>query len=105
MAKKLKIEEVHAKMVTLGIISVEGEPIPYNKFKNRATIHRYGSSKVTYIGTPGTSLFAFYSPFKNDADSNVMKDAYASYLKLVKGNMDEFNEGEVKWLEKIPISA
>lgn len=100
---KLTIDEVHAKLVTMGFLSAEGEPIAYNAFKNRASIHRYGPNKITFIGTPGTSLFAFYAAFANDADSNVMKEAYASYLKLVKGNMTEFEDGDVRWKERIPV--
>lgn len=101
---KLTLDEILTEMVSLGLIDDEGTPISYNTFKNRASIHRYGWNKVTYIGKPGLSLFAFYAYYSSDLDANVMKDAYNSFLKLVKGNLTEFNLGDVRWKERIPIS-
>lgn len=92
-------KQIQAKLTKLGLINEDGTPVLYSKFKNRATIHRYGqtSKKVVYFGVPKVSLFGFY-PFDETAhDSVVLKDAYKNYVKLAKGNTEPYMKGSVKW--------
>ena len=98
---KLTQKQIEAKLKKLELINDEGVPVLYSVFKNRSAIHRYKGRKHTYkivfIGIPKDNLFGFYAAFANDSDTNVMKEAYKNFLKLAKGNMEDFNEGIIQW--------
>lgn len=94
---KLTLEQLHYNLKVLGLMSTEtNEPLSYSGFKNRASIHRYGKKfKVVFVGHPRHNLFGFYTMYGTDSD--VMKEAYDMYWKLVKGDMEGYNEGDVQW--------
>lgn len=98
---KLSIKEIQLRLKRLGLMTDEGEPVLYSAFKNMAGIHRYngrsGTLKVVFIGLPKENLFGFYAAFKNDTDTNVLKEAYSNYLKLVKGRIDPYETKDVQW--------
>ncbi len=95
----MNAKQIQTKLLKLGLINDDGTPVLYSKFKNRATIQRYGpkSKKVIYIGQPNVSLFGFYPFDEVGHDSVVLKDAYQNYVKLVKGNDEPYRFGTVEW--------
>lgn len=103
----MNAKQIQTKLLKLGLINDDGTPLLYSKFKNRATIQRYGPKgrKVVYFGQPNVSLFGFY-PFDETAhDSVVLKDAYQNLVKLVKGNDEPYVKGSMKWTNgEIPTS-
>ena len=94
---KLTLEQLHTNLKSLGLMSIEtNKPISYSGFKNRASVHKYGDSyKIVFVGQPKQNLFGFYVMYGND--SQVMKEAYDMFISLVKGNMEDYNEGDVQW--------
>jgi len=91
------IEILHDKLKALGLMTIDSlQPLSYARFKNRASIHRYGSvRRIVFVGQPKDSLFAFYT---NPAvDSETMKQAYEMYKKLVNGDITDYNSGTVQW--------
>lgn len=84
------------KLKSLGMVSEDGKPVLYSTFKNRASVHRYGRHlKIVYLGIPKENLFGFYVFYNTDAI--VMKDAYKMLLKLVKGDMEDFDNEDLQW--------
>jgi hypothetical protein len=74
----------------------ENIPLSYTGFKNRASIHKYNNKyKIVFVGLPKKNLFGFYTMYGND--SKVMKEAYEMYFKLVKGDMRDYNDGDIQW--------
>ncbi len=98
---KLSIKLIQQRLSKLGLIDEGGNPVLYSKFKNLASIHRYSGRgntyKVVFIGQPKENLFGFYAAFANDNDPLVMKEAYANFLKLVKGDITPYEDGDVQW--------
>lgn len=94
---KLSLEQLHYNLKVLGLMSIEdNKPLSYTGFKNRASVHKYGSKhKIVFVGFPRKNLFAFYTMYGND--SKVMKEAYDMYWKLVKGSMEEYRDGDIQW--------
>lgn len=100
---KLSNDQLIENLKLLGLVEVSDNsrfnyynPISYSGFKNRASIHRYGNKlKVVFIGHPKLNLFGFYVMY--DTDSNVMKEAYNMFIRLIKGDMTEYNNGDIQW--------
>lgn len=97
----MTLKQIHGRLRQLGLINNFNEPVLYNKFKNRATIHTYKtgrwSKRVVFIGLPNVSLFGFYHPFQGTTDTEIMKEAYNRFQRLVKGNLFEFENEAVQW--------
>lgn len=91
-------KQIQANLRKLGLINEDGTKVLYSVFKNKATISRYGKNqlKVVFIGEPKNNLFGFYANQKG-SDTEVMKDAYQDYAKLVKGDNGRFDLGLIKW--------
>jgi hypothetical protein len=94
---KLSNEQLIDNLKLLGLVSIEnGNPISYSGFKNRASVHKYGNRhKIVFIGHPKQNLFGFYTMYGND--SEVMKEAYTMFVKLVKGDMEGYNYNDIQW--------
>ena len=94
---KLSNEQLVDNLKLLGLVNLStNKPISYSGFKNRASVHKYGDSyKIVFVGHPKQNLFGFYVMYGND--SQVMKEAYDMFISLVKGNMEDYNEGDVQW--------
>lgn len=94
---KLSKEQLIDNLKVLGLVSIQdNKPISYSGFKNRASIHQYGNSyKIVFVGHPKQNLFGFYVQYNND--SKVMKEAYEMFVKLAKGDMDDYNYDDVQW--------
>lgn len=91
--------QVRAKLMQINMLNPLNElEISFSKFKNRATVHKYGEGselrKIVYCGTPKEVLFAFY--VETDSDPNVLREAYNWYRRLVKGDTGPIDEGDVK---------
>lgn len=101
---KLTIDELRDNLKSLGLVSLDGKPIAYAGFKNRATISRYGNKyKVVYVGLPKHNLFGFYTMYGNDPV--VMKEAYTLFLDIVRGNIEPYMDKNVQWGNAgIPLS-
>jgi len=96
-------KQLMQKLKALHMVSATNEPVTFPAFKNRAMIHKYGNSyKIVFIGIPAKSLFGFYVMYDNDM--NVMREAYAMFLKLVKGNMEDYENKDVQWGLRVPVS-
>lgn len=94
---KLTIEHLLHNLKKLGL-TTNDKPISYANWKNRTSIHRYGNTnRIVFIGRPNDNLFAFYTV--PDTDSATMKQAYEMYVKLVKGDITDFNTGTVQWTD------
>ncbi len=94
---RLSIKQLHANLKALGIMDKKtNKAISYASFKNRTTIHRYGTKlKAVYMGQPNSNLFAFYTQPNND--TNTMLEAYELLLRLVKGDTTDYNDARVQW--------
>ena len=99
-------EELIKNLVELGVVNGDMKPISYSGFKNRASVHRYGSPvkyKIVFLGQPKNNLFGFYVMYGDD--TKVMKEAYNMFLRLIKGNMEDYNIGDLQWGNAgIPLS-
>jgi len=92
-------KELIEKMELIGL-SVQGKPISFGKFKERADAHQYGnrSSKIyiVYIGHPKQNLFGFYPPRTTKKES--LEIAYEYYLSVFDNeNHNEFTYGSIAW--------
>ena len=94
---KLSKEQLIGNLKLLGLVNIQnGKPISYSGFKNRASVHRYGKTyKIVFVGHPKQNLFGFYTMYGND--SEVMKEAYDMFIRLVKGDMTDYNYNDVQW--------
>lgn len=94
---RLSNEKLVDNLKLLGFVNLEtNKPVSYTGFKNRASVHKYGNSyKIVFIGHPKQNLFGFYTMYGNDA--SVMKEAYEMFVNIVKGNMDDYDNGNVQW--------
>lgn len=92
----MNFEVIHTNLSKLRLITSDNKPLLYSAFKKFASVHKYGNKyKIVFVGIPNDNLFGFYVDWGNDTD--VMKQAYKMYVRLVNGNMDEFNDKEVQW--------
>ena len=110
MAKRLTDIDIQVRLMELGLIQNNGDPILYSAFKNRATIIRSaqnrGVKKAVFIGVPQQNLFGFYTPILNEPDTVVMKQAYKMFVKLAKGDLEDYNNGSVQWGNRgIPLNC
>lgn len=94
---KLSKDQLIDNLKALGLVSIQDNmPISYSGFKNRASIHRYGNQwKIVFIGQPKHNLFGFYVMYGND--TKVMKEAYEMFVRLVKGDMESYENDDVQW--------
>lgn len=93
---KLTHKQLLKNIKKLNLIDGDGTPVLYSQFKNRATIHRYGSKwKIVFIGLPKVNLFGFYVMY--NIDSVVMKEAYNNFIALVHGDMELYKDEDVQW--------
>lgn len=97
----MTLNQIYSRLKKLGLINDNNEPVLYSRFKNRATIHAYkagrGVRKVVFIGVPNQNIFGFYSPFIGSTDTQIMKEAYTRFTKLVNGDMSDFEVGQIQW--------
>lgn len=102
---KLSNEQLIENLKLLEMVNLNtNKPVSYSGFKNRASVHKYGrTNKIVFLGAPKLNLFGFYVVWGND--SQVMKEAYEMFLNLLKGDMTDYNFGELQWGNAgIPIS-
>jgi hypothetical protein len=93
---RLSLEQLHYNLKVLGLMGIDNnKPLSYTGFKNRASVHKYGKYKVVFVGFPRKNLFGFYTMY--GADSEVMKEAYDMYVRLVKGDITDYNDDDVQW--------
>lgn len=93
---KLTFDQLYVNLCKLGLISIDDKPLSYSAFKNRASVHKYGGQyKIVFVGLPKQNLFGFYTMY--GTDSQVMKEAYGMYCRLVDGDMEDYNDGDVQW--------
>lgn len=99
----LSNEQLFENLKRLGLVN-GSVPISYSGFKNRASIHRYGKKhKIVFIGHPKENLFGFYTMYGTDSD--VMKEAYEIFIRVLKGGTRDYELGDVQWGNAgIPIS-
>ena len=88
------------KMQLMSILNEEEKLIPYGKFKNLATISRYGKSMrdaevIVFIGIPNKNLIGLY--VNSNKDTDVMKEAYGMLLSISKGNTECITEKKCQW--------
>lgn len=101
-------KEIMQKFKDVGLVDSAGEPITFNAFKNKSSIHRFNNRgdhyKIAFVGMPG-KIWGFY--FEYADDKAYLKASYAAFLKVVAGNVDIVNDGlfpYIKWSEKYPIA-
>ena len=88
--------ELMEKLKALGLVSADDKPVSYSRFKNSATIMRYAKkNKIVFVGRPKENLFGFYMTYNIDSDN--MRFAYDMFVKLVKGNMEDYEDGCLQW--------
>lgn len=89
------------KLKKLHLVSPQNVPVTFPAFKNRAMVHTFSDGrKGVFLGIPNTSMFGFYATGNSDMD--LMRDAYAMYLRLVKNEMFDEDEKLIQWGIKIP---
>ena len=100
---KLTHKQLMQKLKALGVVSPKGEPVTFPAFKNRATVHRYGKDyKIVFMGIPSKNLFGFYVMYGTDME--VMKEAYKMFMRLIQGNMEDYENRDLQWGLRIPIA-
>lgn len=94
---KISVLVVLNNLKNLGLINEDGVPISYGKWKNKASIGKYGKPdnqlKIVFIGFPNENVFGFY--VDSIPDNEAMKEAYGWFLKLAKGKIDP--EMHIQW--------
>lgn len=100
---RLSLEQLHERLINLGLMDFNNKPLSYIGFKNRASVHKYGKvHKIVFVGHPKDNLFGFYTKYGNN--SVVLKEAYRMYFNLVKGSIEDYNNGDIQWGNKgIPL--
>jgi hypothetical protein len=94
------IDKINENFEALGLL-VNGKPVSFSKFKERADAHAYTRRGVkpiyiVYVGSPRENLFAFYPPRTTKAIS--LKIAYEYFLDTVTTDMkQEYLDGNVAW--------
>lgn len=86
-------KEVLKRFKKLGLVTADGQPISFNAFKDRSSVHRYGlrknnMQKILFTGHPRENLWGFFLPIQNDKD--FLKQAYGIFKKVVNGDMEWF---------------
>lgn len=100
---KLTHKQLMQKLKALHMVSDKNVPVTFPAFKNRAMVHKYGKDyKVVFVGVPAVNLFGFYVTYANDMEC--MREAYSLFLKLVKGDMEGYEDNDVQWGLRIPIN-
>lgn len=100
---KLTHKQLMQKLRELHMVSDKNVPVTFPAFKNRAMVHKYGKDyKVVFLGIPSKNLFGFYVMYGTDME--VMREAYGMYLRLVQGDMEDYNEKDLQWGLRIPIA-
>ena len=100
---KLTHKQLMQKLKALGVVSPKSEPVTFPAFKNRATVHRYGKDyKIVFMGIPSKNLFGFYVMYGTDME--VMKEAYKMFMRLIQGNMEDYENRDLQWGLRIPIA-
>lgn len=93
---RLSLEQLHDNLKDLGLMGMNNQPLSYTGFKNRASVHKYGSKyKIVFVGVPKRNLFGFYTMYGND--SIVLKEAYEMYCRLVKGDLTDYDNNDIQW--------
>lgn len=94
---KLSNEQLVDNLKLLGLVRLDdNKPISYSGFKNRASVHKYGNKyKIVFVGHPKENLFGFYTMYGNDTE--VMREAYAMFVNLAKGDMADYDNGDIQW--------
>ena len=91
--------ELIQKMELIGL-AVQGQPLSFNKFKQYADAHQYGSRSnkiyIVYCGLPKENLFGFYPPRTTKKES--LEIAYQYYLSVFENEeINEFTYGNIAW--------
>ena len=89
-------KEVEGKLMAMGMIT-KGQPVTFKEFKERANTLRYGKRPlyIIFVGDPKHNMFGFYPEISTKAQA--IKDAYASYKRLVKGDLSDIEYGTASW--------
>lgn len=94
------------KLKELHMVSPRNVPVTFPAFKNRAMIRNYEKNgqprKVVFIGMPLKSMFGFYVEYGTDME--VMREAYAMYLRLVNREMLDYEEKRLQWGIQAPAT-
>ena len=97
--KRLKLVQIHDKLRDINLLGENNTPVKFVAFKNATTIMKYGTGKrtkkIVFAGKPKENLFGFY--VIHDTDSNVLKEAYEIYKRMLKGDREVFDEFSVIW--------
>lgn len=93
-------------LVELGFI-VNDKPITFNKFKELATILKYGRGKnanfITYFGVPRVKMLKIYSFICSVNQNDNLKEAYRVLCECASGN-DEFDNCEINLCTRYSIT-
>jgi hypothetical protein len=99
---KLTHKQLMQKLKVLQMVLPKNVPVTFPAFKNRAMISNYGKNyKIVFLGIPAQNLFGFYVMYGNDMEC--MKEAYNMYVRLVKGDMEDYENKDLQWGLRIPI--
>lgn len=84
------------ELKAIGLLGENNEPISKSPFKNQASVHQYGKGKsmlnVLYFYThPKECVYGFYPQFQGDSKAKCLENAYAMYLDLLNGEMEDFD--------------
>lgn len=94
-------KEIIEKFKALGLVTPDGQPVRFNAFKNRASIHRYVSggkrpvAKTLFVGLPKENMFGFYLNLMPDVE--YMKQAYVVFKETVAGDPDWVQRKILVW--------
>jgi hypothetical protein len=89
-------KEVEGKLMAMGMLP-KGQPVRFKEFKERIQVSRYGKRPlyIIFIGDPKHNMFGFYPEITTKAQA--IKDAYASYKRLVRGDLSDIEYGTASW--------
>lgn len=100
---KLSHKQLMQKLKALYMISEKNVPVTFPAFKNRAMVHKYGRDyKIVFLGIPSQNLFGFYVMYGTDMEA--MREAYTMYMRLVRGNIEDYENKDLQWGLRIPIN-
>ncbi len=99
---KLTHKQLMQKLKDLHMVSPQNVPVTFPAFKNRAMVHKYGKDyKIVFLGMPSKNLFGFYVMYGTDMEA--MREAYAMYMRLVRGNIEDYENKDLQWGLRIPL--
>lgn len=89
------------ELKVIGLLGENNEPISKSLFKNQASVHQYGKGKsmlnVLYFYThPKECIYGFYPQFQGDSKAKCLENAYAMYLDLLNGEMEDFDNKDIQ---------